>query len=96
MPFELSWIPGGSVGFLINLFGFFELTMVVVRGREEGAPLKLPAAFPEGKPSTMSWDDQVAAEEGNNMVSGAENVPKKRPTAPSPYAWTTQHDPWIS
>ena len=33
MPFELSWIPGGSVGFLINLFGFFELTMVVVRGR---------------------------------------------------------------
>ena len=34
MPFELSWIPGGSVGFLINLFEFFELTMVVVRGRE--------------------------------------------------------------
>ena len=34
MPFELSWIPGGSVGFLINLFGFFELTMVVVRGRK--------------------------------------------------------------
>ena len=34
MPFELSWIPGGSVVFLINLFGFFELTMVVVRGRE--------------------------------------------------------------
>ena len=33
MPFELSWRPGGSVGFLINLFGFFELTMVVVRGR---------------------------------------------------------------
>ena len=36
MPFELSWRPGGSVGFLINLFGFFELTMVVVRGREGG------------------------------------------------------------
>jgi len=34
MSFELSWRPGGSVGFLINLFGFFELTMVVVRGRE--------------------------------------------------------------
>ena len=34
MPFELSWRPGGSVGLLINLFGFFELTMVVVRGRE--------------------------------------------------------------
>jgi len=34
MPFELSWIPGESVGFLINLFGFFELTMVMVRGRE--------------------------------------------------------------
>ena len=39
-------------------------------------PLKLPAAFPEGKASTMSWDDQVAAEEGNNMVFGAENAPK--------------------
>jgi len=34
MSFELSWRLGGSVGFLINLFGFFELTMVVVRGRE--------------------------------------------------------------
>ena len=34
MPFELSWRPGGSVGYLIDLFGFFELTMVVVRGRE--------------------------------------------------------------
>ena len=50
--------------------------------------LKLPAAFPapipEGKASTMSWDDQVAAEEGNNMVSGAENVPKSTqlPQAP--------------
>jgi len=33
MSFELSWRPGGSVGLLINLFGFFELTMVVVRGR---------------------------------------------------------------
>ena len=31
---ELSWIPGGSIGFLIYLFGFFELTMVVVRERE--------------------------------------------------------------
>ena len=33
-------------------------------------PLKLPAAFPEGKASTMSWDNQVATEEGSNMVSG--------------------------
>ena len=39
-------------------------------------PLKLPAAFPEEKASTISWDDQVAAEKGNNMVSGAENAPK--------------------
>jgi len=39
-------------------------------------PLKLPAAFPEGKASTMSWDDQVAAEEGSSLVSRAENVPK--------------------
>ena len=34
MFFELSWRPGGSVGILINLFGFFKLTIVVVRGRE--------------------------------------------------------------
>ena len=39
-------------------------------------PLKLPAAFPEGKAYTMSWDNQVAAEEGSNLGSGAENVPK--------------------
>ena len=39
-------------------------------------PLKLPAAFPEGKASTMSWDNQVAAEEGNNRVSRTKNVPK--------------------
>jgi len=38
MSFELSWKPGGSVRFLINLFGFFELTMVVVRGREVFCP----------------------------------------------------------
>jgi len=27
-------MPGGSVGFLFDLFRFFKLTMVVVRGRE--------------------------------------------------------------
>ena len=37
-------------------------------------PLKLPAALPGRKASTMSWDDQVAAKKGNNMVSGAENA----------------------
>ena len=47
-------------------------------------PLKLPAAFPDGNASTISWDDQVAAEEGSNMVSGAKNVPKstQMPQAP--------------
>ena len=46
--------------------------------------LKLSAAFPEGKASTMSWNNQIAAEEGNNMVSEAENVPKsiQLPQAP--------------
>ena len=39
-------------------------------------PFKLPAAFPKGKASTTSWDDQVAAEEGNNMISVAEYVLK--------------------
>ena len=38
MSFKLSWGPEGSVGFLINLFGFFELTMMVVRGREVWVP----------------------------------------------------------
>ena len=38
--------------------------------------LKLSIAFPEEKTSTMSWDDQIAAEKGSNIVSGAENVPK--------------------
>ena len=47
MPFELSWIPGGSVGFLINLFGFFELTMVVVRGKEvDGSMVKDGSSCP--------------------------------------------------
>ena len=34
------------------------------------------AAFPKGKASTMSQDNQVAVEEGSNMVSRAENIPK--------------------
>jgi len=38
--------------------------------------LKLPIAFSEEKTSTMSWNDQVAAKKGSNIVSGAENVPK--------------------
>ena len=44
--------------------------------------LKLPAAFltpiPEGKASTISWDDQVSAEEDRDLV--ARNSPL------SPYA----------
>ena len=35
--------------------------------------LKFPVAFPAsisgGKASTMSWDDQVSAEQGRNLVS---------------------------
>ena len=42
--------------------------------------LKLPAAFPalipEGKASNMSWDDQVFAEEGRNLVFGPETAPQ--------------------
>ena len=38
--------------------------------------LKLSTAFSEGKASTMSWDDHVAAEKSSNRVSGAKNVPK--------------------
>ena len=46
--------------------------------------LKLSAAFPEVKASTMSWNDQIAAKESRNMVSGAENAPKSTqiPQAP--------------
>ena len=40
--------------------------------------LKLPAAFPalipKGKVSTMSWDNQMSAEEGRDLVSGLETV----------------------
>ena len=42
--------------------------------------LKLSAAFPalipEEKASTMSWDDQVSAEEGRDLVFGLEIAPK--------------------
>ena len=50
--------------------------------------LKLPAAFPapipEGKASTMSWDDQVSAEEGRDLVFGPEIALQatQRPQAP--------------
>ena len=41
--------------------------------------LKLPAVFSalisEGKASTMSWDDQVSAEEGRDLVFGLETAP---------------------
>ena len=40
--------------------------------------LKLPAAFPtlipKEKASTMSWDDQISAEEGRNLVFGPETA----------------------
>ena len=32
--YELFWIPGESVGFLIDLFRFFELTIMVVREKK--------------------------------------------------------------
>ena len=48
------------------------------------SPLKLPAAFPEGKASTMSWNDQVAAEESSSLVSRAENVPKSAQVLKAP------------
>jgi len=41
--------------------------------------LKLPATFPtlipEGKASTMSWNDQISAEEGRDLVFGPETAP---------------------
>ena len=46
--------------------------------------LKLSAAFPEGKVSTMSWNNQVAAEEGSSLVSRAENVPKSAQVLKAP------------
>ena len=42
--------------------------------------LKLPTAFPtlisEEKASTMSWDDQVSAKEGRDLVFGPETAPQ--------------------
>ena len=32
-------------------------------------PIAFPASISEGKASTMSWDDQVSAEKGKNLVS---------------------------
>ena len=31
-------------------------------------PVAFPALIPEGKASTMSWDDQMSAEESKNLV----------------------------
>ena len=46
-------------------------------------PAALPALIPEGKASTMSWDDQVSAEEGRDLVFGPEIAPQvtQRPQA---------------
>ena len=43
-----------------------------------------PSLFPEGKASTLSWDDQVSAEEGRDLVFGPETAPQaaQRPQAP--------------
>jgi len=55
-----------------------------------------PALIPEGKASTMSWDDQITAEEGRDLVFGPETAPQAIQRPPSPYDWTFQHDLWIS
>ena len=43
-----------------------------------------PAPIPEGKAFTMSWDDQVSAEEGRDLVFGLETAfqATQRPQAP--------------
>ena len=50
--------------------------------------LKLPTAFPapipEGKASTMSWDDQVSAEEGRDLFSGLETAPQATQRSQAP------------
>ena len=40
--------------------------------------------IPEEKASTISWDDQVSAEEGRDLVFGLETAPQatQRPQAP--------------
>jgi len=37
--------------------------------------LKLLAAFPDGKASIMSWNDQMSAEKGRDLVFGLEIAP---------------------
>ena len=56
MPFELSWRPGGSVGFFIDLFGFFELTMVVVRGREVFCASVIPSRRMQAVSAAHLWN----------------------------------------
>ena len=38
-------------------------------------PAALPTSIPEGKASTMSWDDQISAEKSRDLVSGAVSMP---------------------
>ena len=38
-----------------------------------------PASIPEGKASTMSWDDHVSAEEGRDLFSGLTSSSILRP-----------------
>ena len=47
-------------------------------------PTALPALIPEGKAPTMSWDDQISAEESRDLVFGPETAPQatQRPQAP--------------
>ena len=62
MPFELSWIPAGSVGFLSDLFRNFELTMVVVRGRGFFCIVDFFSNYLVGRSTQYSW---------NSFLSGA-------------------------
>ena len=47
-------------------------------------PVAFPALIPEGKTSTMSWDDQVSAKEGRDLVFRLETALQatQRPQAP--------------
>ena len=50
--------------------------------------------------SRLAWlgynDRNVSAEEGRDLVFGPETASQAAQEAPSPYAWTFEHDPWIS
>ena len=62
MPFELSWRPGGSVGLLINLFGFFlgKLIEKMIARRLQFDAVKYGILHPNQLGGVAQWSTEDA------------------------------------